>query len=124
MSRSPPPVTNAECKAGLPIAYSGAPLPFDWMSVSAPASDGCHVYLTDANGRKVGAIWGKSGEKISTIEMIVRAVNSHDELVAELRRAIDHFEAWANDHVMEATAETWAIIHCSRAALAKAEAGP
>ena len=52
-----------------------APLPYDWMTVSAPASDGCHVYLIDRDGRKIGAIWGKAGEKISTVKLIVERCN-------------------------------------------------
>lgn len=34
-----------------------------------------HVYLVDANGRKIAAIWGKPDEKIATAEMIVALAN-------------------------------------------------
>lgn len=43
------------------------------------------------------------------------------DLAAEMHRLLDHFESWARDHSAEATAETWAIIHCSRETLRAAE---
>lgn len=40
------------------------PLPLDWTSSATPSANGAfHVYLVDANGRKVGALWGTSPEK-------------------------------------------------------------
>jgi hypothetical protein len=44
------------------------------------------------------------------------------ELAGELRRMVDHFSAWANDHADEATCETWAALHCARDVLSKAGA--
>lgn len=41
-----------------------------------------------------------------------------EAMAAEHSRLLDHFETWARDHSADATAETWAIIYCSRAALA------
>jgi hypothetical protein len=41
------------------------------------------------------------------------------ELVAELERVTDHLETWARDHGEEATSETYAALHCARAAIAK-----
>lgn len=41
-----------------------------------------------------------------------------EAMAAEHSRLLDHFETWARDHSTDATAETWAIIYCSRAALA------
>lgn len=52
-----------------------APRPWDWTWVSAKASSGGHIYLTDANGRKIAAIWGKAGEKEKTADLIIAAVN-------------------------------------------------
>lgn len=44
-------------------------------------------------------------------------------VVAEAREHIDrstsHLDSWARDHSMEATTETWAILHCNRAFLAR-----
>lgn len=45
------------------------------------------------------------------------------ELAAELARMVEHFGEFANNHSMDATAETWAALHCARAILAKATAG-
>lgn len=57
------------------ISLDCAPLPWDWEWVSANASGGGHIYLIDANGRKIGAIWGKAEEKKATADVILRAVN-------------------------------------------------
>ena len=51
------------------------PRPWDWTWVSANASGGGHVYLTDANGRKIGAIWGKAEEKEAAADLIISSVN-------------------------------------------------
>ena len=68
-----------EVRDGRPPASSAdpapAPLPYRWTFVPPPPSDGCPVYLIDATGRKIGAIWGKSGEKISTVKLIVDRCN-------------------------------------------------
>lgn len=54
-----------------------APLPWDWMFVGAnSATGGGHIYLTDANGRKIAAIWGKADEKVKTADLIIEAVNA------------------------------------------------
>lgn len=39
---------------------------------------------------------------------------------AELGRMVEHFEAFANDHSMDASTETWSALHCAKAVLAKA----
>lgn len=52
-----------------------APRPWDWTFVSANASGGGHIYITDANGRKIAAIWGKAEEKTATADLIIAAVN-------------------------------------------------
>lgn len=53
-----------------------APGPFDTLEIGVhSASGGCHIYLTDKNGRKIAAIWGKADEKAYTAALIVAAVN-------------------------------------------------
>lgn len=59
-----------------------APLPWDWIWIDAKASGGGHVYLVDANGRKIAAIWGKAGEKEATADLILKAVNTKLEETA------------------------------------------
>ncbi len=44
-----------------------------------------------------------------------------DEMLGDLKRVVDHLATWASDHSDEATAETWAALHCARATIAKAE---
>ena len=51
------------------------PLPWSY-STNAPV--GQHegkgfVYLLDANGRKIGTVWGKPDEKLATAQMIMEA---------------------------------------------------
>jgi hypothetical protein len=53
-----------------------APLPWNWKAVSANASGGCHLYLVDANGRNIAAIWGRHPEKQATAQLIVDSVNA------------------------------------------------
>lgn len=43
------------------------------------------------------------------------------DLLAELKRMVEHFGAFASDHSEEASSETWAALYCARAAIAKAE---
>jgi hypothetical protein len=53
-----------------------APRPWDWIWVGEnTASGGGHIYLIDANKRKIAAIWGKAEEKRATAELIVASVN-------------------------------------------------
>lgn len=52
------------------------PRPWNWIWISAQASGGGHIYLTDANGRKIAAIWGKATEKQAAAELIAELVNS------------------------------------------------
>jgi len=54
---------------------NAAPRPWDWTWVSANASGGGHIYLLDANGRKIAAIWGKGEEKEATADLIISLVN-------------------------------------------------
>jgi hypothetical protein len=38
-----------------------------------------HVYIVDANGRKIAAIWCRADEKEATAVLIIAAVNAIDE---------------------------------------------
>lgn len=53
-----------------------APRPWDWIFVSANASGGGHLYLIDANGRKIAALWGGADEKQANAELIVQLINA------------------------------------------------
>ncbi len=37
-----------------------------------------HVYIVDANGRKIASIWGKPDEKMALVEMIQAARRAND----------------------------------------------
>ena len=53
-----------------------APLPWLIQWSRHPSGNGWgHVYLIDANGRKIAAIWGKPEEKIETAQLILDRVN-------------------------------------------------
>jgi hypothetical protein len=69
-----------------------APLPYSTLDLGTTTGDGVHVYLTDATGRKIAAIWGKSDEKAWTADLLVRAANCHQEAIAALHDMILHFE--------------------------------
>lgn len=55
-----------------------APLPWNTLEVgsSGNGNGGYHLYITDANGRKIAAVWGKPVEKAYTASLIVSAVNA------------------------------------------------
>lgn len=44
-----------------------------------------------------------------------------NEMLLDLKRLADHLAVWAEDHSDEATAETWAALHCARETIRKAE---
>lgn len=51
--------------------------PLPW-SYETNAREGAHegtgfVYLIDANGRKIGTVWGRADEKMATAAMILTA---------------------------------------------------
>ncbi len=51
-----------------------APTPFDWQAIGEPtASSGFHLYIIDANGRKIGVVWGKAHEKAGTAALLAAA---------------------------------------------------
>lgn len=56
-----------------------APRPWQVMWSEKFSNNGYgHIYLIDATGRKIAAIWGKHDEKADTAAFIVRAVNALD----------------------------------------------
>lgn len=59
------------------LLASAHPRPWDWIWVAANASGGGHVYLVDAGGRKIAALWGKAEEKKATADLIIALVNAH-----------------------------------------------
>lgn len=53
-----------------------APLPWHYStSVTASNNGAAHVYIVDANGRKIAAIWGPWEEKMETAQLILDKVN-------------------------------------------------
>jgi hypothetical protein len=53
-----------------------APLPYQIEISSTPSNNGhYHLYLIDANGRRIAAIWGREKEKMATAERLVDAAN-------------------------------------------------
>jgi hypothetical protein len=52
-------------------------LPWNWVSSgSSDARGQYHIYLVDADGKKIAAIWGKEGQKTETAQHIVSLVNA------------------------------------------------
>lgn len=53
------------------------PFPWDWVASGTPSGNGLfNAYLVDANGRKIGAIWGKGAEKEAIADFILEACNA------------------------------------------------
>lgn len=53
-----------------------APRPWTLLAVGTQSgSGGFHLFVVDANGRKIGVIWGKRDEKMHTGSLLVDAVN-------------------------------------------------
>lgn len=62
-----------------------APAPYDFLAIGANASGGFHLYVTDANGRKIAAVWGPAAEKEATARLFAGA----PELLAAAKAACE-----------------------------------
>lgn len=62
--------TDAQLIESLP------PRPWDWTWVAGGPNGGGHVYLTDATGKKIGAIWGREADRAAIAEFIARKINA------------------------------------------------
>ena len=55
---------------------SAARLPYDVDFARRQTDNGIvHVYIVDANGRKIAAVWGKDNERLETAQLLVDAAN-------------------------------------------------
>lgn len=52
----------------------------------------------------------------------LNGANLVDDLAGELKRLAEHLESWVQGQEADATAETWAALHCARELIAKVEA--
>lgn len=61
------------------------PMPYSYATTAQPGDyhGHGHVYIVDANGRKIGALWGKPDEKMALADLILRA--SGGDGVTDLR---------------------------------------
>lgn len=50
------------------------PGPYQFETTAAPGKHHGmgHVYIIDANGRRIASIWGKPGEKVALADLIIR----------------------------------------------------
>lgn len=63
------------------VARDAAPRPWRIVHSKSPSNNGAqHLYLVDANGRKIAAIWGKTEEKEWTAELIIAALNRYEQM--------------------------------------------
>jgi hypothetical protein len=92
------------------------PGPLDFVSVGANASGGCHVYMIDANKRKIAALWGKADEKVANAILWSAA----PDLLAELQQARHYVKVIADRTTEGRVHEDLARID---AAIAKATGG-
>lgn len=104
--------------------HTHAPLPYDWTAVGTAAyGNAFHAYLTDANGRKIAAIWGKAGEKEKTADLLMTAANNYARLLAALKEMRVHFGNPKEDEWLNAAAWSAALDadREAQAAIAQAE---
>lgn len=72
-----------------------APAPWDWIAAGRPSGHNeMNIYVVDANGRKIAAVYGKRGEKEKTIRLmaaapkLLEALKSAKAYIADLERRI------------------------------------
>lgn len=51
------------------------PRPWDWEWQGTSQNGAGHFYLKDANGRRIGVIWGKVSEREAACDLILMLVN-------------------------------------------------
>lgn len=70
------------------------PGPWDWSGTPQYEGGGFHCYLLDANGRKIGALWGPNKEKIANAHFICAAPELYEALrnIAAQAGALRAFE--------------------------------
>jgi hypothetical protein len=51
------------------------PRPWNWIAIGGNASGAHHIYLVDANDRKIAALWGKAEEKVAAVKLIIKLIN-------------------------------------------------
>ena len=72
-----------------------APPPWDWAPSGSPGGNGdFNVYITDKNGRKIAAVYGKRGEKEKTCDLLSAA----PKLLEALKLAVRKLEVAARTH--------------------------
>ena len=51
------------------------PGPYSYLSTAREGqhAGAAHVYIVDANGRKIACIWGRPDEKLALADLIIRA---------------------------------------------------
>jgi len=51
------------------------PMPYGYATTAQPGDyhGNGHVYIVDANDRKIAALWGKPDEKMALADLIIRA---------------------------------------------------
>ncbi len=64
------------CDCGL----DGLALPFSYMTTARPGEhDGAgHVYIIDANGKKIASLWGPGAHKLQLASLIIKASERDD----------------------------------------------
>ena len=70
-----PLIAKAEREARAKAMLFLPPVPFGMMITAAVGTHegNGHVYVTDANGRKIATVWGKPDEKIALANLLIAA---------------------------------------------------
>lgn len=77
-----------------------APGPYGFVEVGVHGGTGSHIYLTDAEGRKIGVVWGKREQKPYTAQRLLAGANHAQKLAEALDRVLldtepGYIEDWA-----------------------------
>lgn len=63
-----------------------APGPYAWETSGKPGGNGdFNVYVIDADGRKIAAVWGKRGEKVWTCSLMALSLEFFEYVLARSR---------------------------------------
>lgn len=75
-----------------------APAPYRVETSRTASHNGLpHVYIVDANGRKIAAVWGKAQERFHTAELLVAAANALTSPTTVTGIGADGYLALADD---------------------------
>lgn len=80
-----------------------APLPYGFTEIGTHGGTGSHIYIIDAEGRKIGVVWGKREEKPYTAALFLAGAN-HVAVLADVLEKILYDQEVESPYRGQATA--------------------